>query len=330
MTALLEVKDLTISFPQAQGEPVVAVDGVSFRVSAGEVLALVGESGCGKSLTGLALPGLLPAAARLGATSEIRFKGTDISRLSERELRNYRGRRIAMVFQDPLTSLNPVMRVGQQIIEAIQAHRQVGRAEARARAIELLSEVGIADPGERVDSYPHQLSGGMRQRVMIAIALAGEPDLLVADEPTTALDVTVQAQILELLDRLRAARGMAVLLITHDLGIVAGRADRVMVMYAGRMAETASTAALFAAPAHPYTRGLFASIPRLSGEGGRLPSIPGTVPRPDQWPTGCRFNPRCPVVIPICREQQPGLDAIASGHRVACWVAAKTAAKTAR
>jgi oligopeptide/dipeptide ABC transporter ATP-binding protein len=321
MTPLLEVTDLSISFAREDGPAVVAVDGVSFGVAAGEVVALVGESGCGKTLTGLSLPGLLPPTAQLGDASRIRFDGTDIARLPEAELRGYRGRRIAMVFQDPLTSLNPVMRVGHQIAEAIQAHRTVSRAEARNRAIELLGEVGIADPATRVDSYPHQLSGGMRQRVMIAIALAGEPELLVADEPTTALDVTVQAQILELLDRLRVARGMAVLLITHDLGIVAGRADRVIVMYAGRIAETASTSALFAQPAHPYTRGLFASIPRLGGEGGRLPSIAGTVPRPDQWPAGCRFHPRCPVAISRCRESQPALDPVAADHRAACWVA---------
>ena len=325
MTPLLDVTDLRITFRRDNGPSIVAVDGVSFTVSAGEVVALVGESGCGKTLTGLALPGLLPPGAQLDAATHIRFKGTDLAGLSEGELRGYRGRRIAMIFQDPLTSLNPVMRVGAQIAEAIRAHQPVNRADARQRAIALLGEVGIADPAERVDSYPHQLSGGMRQRVMIAIALAGEPELLVADEPTTALDVTVQAQILELLDRLRVSRGMAVLLITHDLGIVAGRADRVIVMYAGRIAETTATPALFARPAHPYTRGLFASIPRLEGSSGRLPSIAGTVPRPDQWPSGCRFNPRCPVVIARCREAQPPLEAVATGHLAACWVAAKEA-----
>jgi oligopeptide/dipeptide ABC transporter ATP-binding protein len=322
MTPLLEVTDLSVSFRRDSGAPLVAVDGVSFTVSAGEVVALVGESGCGKTLTGLALPGLLPPGADLAKATQIRFKGTDLVPLSDGELRAYRGRRIAMIFQDPLTSLNPVMRVGAQIAEAIRAHRQVDRSAARQRAIALLGEVGIADPEQRVDSYPHQLSGGMRQRVMIAMALAGEPELLVADEPTTALDVTVQAQILELLDRLRTSRRMAVLLITHDLGIVAGRADRVLVMYAGRIAEMAPTTALFARPAHPYTRGLFASIPRLEGRGGRLPSIRGTVPRPDQWPTGCRFHPRCPVAIATCHQSQPPLDAIATEHRVACWVAA--------
>jgi oligopeptide/dipeptide ABC transporter ATP-binding protein len=220
-----------------------------------------------------------------------------------------------------MTSLNPVMRVGQQIGEAIHAHAKVSRHDARERILSLLAEVGIADPPSRIDAYPHQLSGGMRQRVLIAMALAAEPELLIADEPTTALDVTVQAQILELLDRLRAARGMAVLLISHDLGIVAGRADRVLVMYAGRIVESATTPQLFAHPAHPYTRGLFASIPRLDATTTRLTPIRGTVPRPDQWPDGCRFNPRCPVAIPRCLTQRPPLDEVAPDQRAACWVA---------
>jgi oligopeptide/dipeptide ABC transporter ATP-binding protein len=321
MTPLLEVSDLHISFPQDGNAPLVPVDDVSFAVSAGELVALVGESGCGKTLTGLALPRLLPRGAELGPQSAIRFNGTDLTRLTERELRSYRGRRIAMVFQDPMTSLNPVMRVGKQIGEAIHAHAKVSRHDVRDRVLALLAEVGIADPPSRINAYPHQLSGGMRQRVLIAMALAAEPDLLIADEPTTALDVTVQAQILELLDRLRAARGMAVLLISHDLGIVAGRADRVLVMYAGRIAESATTAELFAHPAHPYTRGLFASIPRLDAATTRLTPIRGTVPRPDQWPDGCRFNPRCPVALPRCLTQRPPLDEVAPGQRAACWVA---------
>jgi len=224
-----------------------------------------------------------------------------------------------------MSSLNPVMRGGAQIAEAVTAHARVGRADARARAIALLTEVGIADPATRVDAYPHQLSGGMRQRVMLAIALAGEPELLIADEPTTALDVTVQAQMLELLDALRQKRGMAVLLITHDLGIVAGRADRVLVMYAGRVVESATTAALFAAPAHPYTQGLFASIPRLENTASRLTPIPGTVPPPDQWPPGCRFHPRCSVAVSRCRTERPPLEPIGAGHDVACWVASGAA-----
>jgi len=321
MTPLLELRDLRITFPRDGAPPLVPVDDVSLSVHRGELVALVGESGCGKSLSGLAIPRLLPDSARLGADTSIAMDGEELSHLEERAMRHWRGRRIAMVFQDPMASLNPVMRVGAQIGEAITAHQRVPSAEVRRRAIALLDEVGIADPAERVDAYPHQLSGGMRQRVMIAMALAAEPDLLIADEPTTALDVTVQAQILELLDRLRQERGLGVLLITHDLGIVAGRADRVLVMYAGRIVEHADTAPLFASPQHPYTRGLFASIPRLDSEGERLVPIAGTVPPPDQWPSGCRFHPRCPLAITRCRTERPPLEPIAEGHDVACWVA---------
>jgi oligopeptide/dipeptide ABC transporter ATP-binding protein len=320
MTPLIKVSNLRITFPRAT-DPLVPVDGVSFAMDDGELVALVGESGCGKTLTGLALPRLLPEGATLDAQSSIRFRDAELTALPEPALRGYRGRRIAMIFQDPMTSLNPVMRVGKQIAEAIQAHRDIGRAAARTRAIELLAEVGLADPHVRVDAYPHQLSGGMRQRVMIAMALGGEPDLLIADEPTTALDVTVQAQILELLDRLRETRRMAVLLITHDLGIVAGRADRVLVMYAGRIVESSATAALFDTPAHPYTRGLLASIPRLEGDVARLTPIPGMVPRPDQWPDGCRFHPRCPVALARCATDVPALEPTGERHRTACWVA---------
>ncbi|MES1259888.1 MAG: ABC transporter ATP-binding protein, partial [Gemmatimonadota bacterium] len=296
------------------------VDDVTFSISPGELVALVGESGCGKSLTGLALPQLLPRGAELGASTRIRFKGVDLVGLDESELRGYRGRRIAMVFQDPMTSLNPVMRVGAQIAEAIHAHRKVSNGEARDRVLALLTEVGIADPVSRIDAYPHQLSGGMRQRILIAMALAAEPDLIVADEPTTALDVTIQAQILELLDGLRASRKLAVLLITHDLGIVAGRADRVLVMYAGRIVESAPTKTLFAAPAHPYTRGLFASIPRLDATTTRLSPIKGSVPKPANWPGGCRFHPRCSVAIEGCRYERPPLESAGPDHFAACWV----------
>jgi oligopeptide/dipeptide ABC transporter ATP-binding protein len=321
MTPLLEVRDLQITFPRDGASPLVPVDDVSLVVHRGELVALVGESGCGKSLSGLAIPRLLPDTARLGRDTSIAMHGEELAHLEEKAMRQWRGRRIAMVFQDPMASLNPVMRVGAQIGEAITAHQRVDSAEVRRRAIALLDEVGIADPAERVDAYPHQLSGGMRQRVMIAMALAGEPQLLIADEPTTALDVTVQAQILELLDRLRQERGLGVLLITHDLGIVAGRADRVMVMYAGRIVEAAATAPLFASPQHPYTRGLFASIPRIDSDGERLVPIAGTVPPPDKWPAGCRFHPRCPMAIARCHTDRPPLDPIAEGHDVACWVA---------
>jgi peptide/nickel transport system ATP-binding protein len=235
-------------------------------------------------------------------------------------LRRIRGRRIGMIFQDPMTSLNPVFTVGDQIVEGILAHFKMPRGKARERALHLLQEVGIPDPRERLQAYPHQLSGGMRQRVMIAIALAAEPEILVADEPTTALDVTVQAQILEVLDRLRTSRGMAVLLITHDLGIVAGRADRVAVMYAGQIIEETSTARLFANPSHPYTQGLFASVPRITGPLKRLTPIGGSVPAPSAWPSGCRFRPRCPKAFDKS-ELEPPLLPVEPDHRMRCWLA---------
>ena len=320
MTALLEVEDLRITFPTRSGTS-HPVDGVSFSVARGELLALVGESGCGKSLTSLALLRLVPPPGQIVPGSAIRLEGTDVLALRPAELRAIRGRRIGMIFQDPMTSLNPVFTIADQISESVRAHQRVSKSAARARALELLQEVGIPDPVERLDNYPHQMSGGMRQRVMIAIALASEPELLIADEPTTALDVTVQAQILELLDRLRAARGMAVLLITHDLGIVAGRADRVAVMYAGRLVEEATTAELFARPSHPYTKGLLASVPRITGAVTRLQPIAGTVPAPTAWPAGCRFHPRCPAALPRCATDDPPALALGDGHRMRCWLA---------
>jgi oligopeptide/dipeptide ABC transporter ATP-binding protein len=322
MTLLLDVRDLTVAFGGEGDRRIVAVDGVSFRIARGELVALVGESGCGKTLTGLSLLALLPDGAEFGSASRILLDNTDLRTLSPAALREVRGARIAMVFQDPVSSLNPVMRVGEQVIEAIRAHQQISRSAARQRAIALLTEVGIADPAERVDAWPHQLSGGMRQRVMIAIALAAEPELLVADEPTTALDVTVQAEILELLDRLRTTRGMAVLLITHDLGIVAGRADRVMVMYAGRIVEHGETLSLFTTPMHPYTRGLFASLPRIDAEGDRLQPIAGVVPSPERWPPGCRFHPRCSLRIGRCEVEEPLLLPTGPAQASACWVTA--------
>jgi oligopeptide/dipeptide ABC transporter ATP-binding protein len=253
-------------------------------------------------------------------SSTIRLGDTDVLALQGDALRRIRGRRIGMVFQDPMTSLNPVFTVGDQIAEGVRAHFDVSRAEARRRALRLLEEVGIPDPAARLDAYPHQLSGGMRQRVMIAIALSAEPEILVADEPTTALDVTVQAQILEVLDRLRDSHGMAVLLITHDLGIVAGRADRVAVMYAGQIVEEAPTASLFARPSHPYTQGLFASIPRITGPVQRLSPIGGSVPLPGAWPSGCRFRPRCPKAFEKS-ETLPPLLPVGPDHRMRCWLA---------
>ena len=323
MTRVLDVRDLRISFPGPGGRPFHPVDGVSFSLDRGETLALVGESGCGKSLTSLALLRLVPAPGRIDPGSAIRLGDTDVLALEGEALRRIRGKRIGMIFQDPMTSLNPVLTVGDQITEGVLAHLRMSKAEARLRALGLLQEVGIPDPATRLDAYPHQLSGGMRQRVMIAIALSAEPEILVADEPTTALDVTVQAQILEVLDNLRRHRGMAVLLITHDLGIVAGRADRVAVMYAGQIVEEATTAALFARPSHPYTQGLFGSVPRITGPVRRLTPIRGTVPAPTAWPTGCRFRPRCPQAFEKS-ELPPELLPVGPGHRMRCWLAEET------
>jgi oligopeptide/dipeptide ABC transporter ATP-binding protein len=320
MTRVLEVDNLRVSFPGVDHTRFFPVDGVSFSLQRGETLALVGESGCGKSLTSLALLQLIPAPGRIEAGSSIRLGDTDVLALEGEALRRIRGRRIGMIFQDPMTSLNPVFTVEAQITEGILAHFRISRAEARQRALQLLQEVGIPDPAERLKAYPHQLSGGMRQRVMIAIALSAEPEILVADEPTTALDVTVQAQILEVLDELRSRRGMAVLLITHDLGIVAGRADRVAVMYAGQIVEEAPTQQLFDNPSHPYTQGLFASVPRITGPLQRLNPIRGSVPAPAAWPSGCRFRPRCPKAFDRS-EIEPPLLPVGPDHRMRCWLA---------
>jgi peptide/nickel transport system ATP-binding protein len=320
MTRVLEVANLRVSFPGAANRRVYPVDGVSFSLDRGEMLALVGESGCGKSLTSLSLLQLVPEPGRIEPDSSIRLGDTEVLALQGEALRRIRGRRVGMIFQDPMTSLNPVFTVETQIVEGIRAHFKVSSSEARERALRLLQEVGIPDPVERLKAYPHQLSGGMRQRVMIAIALAAEPEILVADEPTTALDVTVQAQILEVLDHLRDKRGMAVLLITHDLGIVAGRADRVAVMYAGQIVEEAPTPRLFARPSHPYTQGLFASVPRIRGPLKRLNPIRGSVPSPSAWPAGCRFRPRCPQAFDKS-ELEPPLLPVEPDHRMRCWLA---------
>jgi peptide/nickel transport system ATP-binding protein len=320
MTRVLEVQNLRVSFPGGDHGRFYPVDGVSFSLDRGETMALVGESGCGKSLTSLALLQLVPTPGRIEPGSMIRLGDTDVLALQGEALRRIRGRRVGMIFQDPMTSLNPVFTVGDQITEGILAHFKMPKAAARERALGLLQEVGIPDPVARLKAYPHQLSGGMRQRVMIAIALSAEPEILVADEPTTALDVTVQAQILEVLDRLRESRGMAVLLITHDLGIVAGRADRVAVMYAGQIVEEAPTALLFARPSHPYTQGLFASVPRIKGPLRRLNPIRGSVPAPTAWPSGCRFRPRCPQAFDKS-ELEPPLLTVEPDHRMRCWLA---------
>ncbi|MFN2317642.1 MAG: ABC transporter ATP-binding protein [Gemmatimonadales bacterium] len=319
MSALLEVKDLRIAFPSPAGM-VHPVDGVSLDIARGELMALVGESGCGKSLTSLAILRLLPPTGQIVAGSSIRFDGHDLLALDPAAIRAIRGRRIGMVFQDPMTALNPVLTIGYQLAETITTHHAVSSADARARALALLDEVGIPQPAEHLECYAHQLSGGLRQRVLIALALAGEPDLLVADEPTTALDVTVQAQILELLEELRTRRGMAVLLVTHDLGIVAGRADRVAVMYAGQLVEEGPADRVCRTPEHPYTRGLFRSMPRIDQAVRRLETIGGQVPSPSAWPAGCRFHPRCPERLQRCGAELPPWVSLAPGHQACCWL----------
>ncbi len=318
MTAVLSVRDLRVGFATDDGQ-VRAVDGVSFDVARSEVLAIVGESGCGKSVTAQTLIGLT-RSPNATITGSVIFDGRDLNTLPDKELQKIRGARIAMVFQDPMTSLNPVYRVGDQIAEAIRAHREVPKAAARERAVELLAMVGIPNPQRRVRDYPHEFSGGMRQRVMIAMALALEPEVLIADEPTTALDVTIQAQILDLLRALNRDRGVSVVLITHDLGVVAELADRVVVMYAGQVVEQAGVDDLFATPRHPYTRGLLDSIPRLDGPlQQRLPQIPGHPPSLLNPPDGCRFAARCPEVFADCAAPPPLTDH--STHEVRCWKA---------
>ncbi len=318
MSDLLEVENLRTHFAVDGGE-FRAVDGVSFRVGQGRTLAIVGESGCGKSVTSLSIMGLVPSPPGRIAGGAVRFAGRDLTTLSLPELRDLRGNRLAMIFQEPMTSLNPAFTIGEQIIEGLVRHKRLSRAQARAKAIEMLRRVNIPAPERRVDDYPHKLSGGMRQRAMIAMALACDPELLIADEPTTALDVTVQAQILDLLRALQRDFGTAILLITHDLGVVAEMADDVVVMYAGQVVEQAPVALLFDQPQHPYTIGLLGSVPRLDREQERLDAIDGTVPDPLRMPPGCRFSPRCPFVVEQCRIEPPVLAEVAAGHNVACW-----------
>jgi oligopeptide/dipeptide ABC transporter ATP-binding protein len=321
---LLAVEDLRTHFFTADGV-VRAVDGVSFEVGAGETLALVGESGSGKSVTALSILRLVPDPPGKIVSGRIRFRGRDLLSLASGPMRAVRGKEISMIFQEPMTSLNPVFTCGEQIVEAVVLHERVSRSEARTRAVELLRLVGIPAPEQRTREYPHQLSGGMRQRVMIAMALACRPALLIADEPTTALDVTIQAQILDLLGRLQEELGMAVLLITHDLGVVAETADRVAVMYAGQIVESCDSSAAFRRTRHPYTAGLLASLPRLGTRGTPLRVIPGQVPDAARLPAGCRFHPRCPVVIDRCRALEPPLAALESGHLARCWRAEEIA-----
>jgi len=318
-TPLLEVRDLAVTFT-GPGGVARAVDGVDLTVDEGETVGLVGESGCGKSVTALALLRLIEPPGHIAHGSSVRLEGRDLLALGTKEIRAVRGNHVALVFQEPLSALNPVRRVGAQIAEAIRAHEPVTRATARWRAVELLGTVGIPDAPRRASAYAHQLSGGMRQRVMLAMALACRPKLLLADEPTTALDVTIQAEILELLDGLQRRLGMAVLLITHNLGIVAERTRRVYVMYAGQIVEEAPTERLFAAPAHPYTEGLLAAVPRLDLRRERLRAIPGQVPPADAWPAGCRFHPRCPHAWERCRTELPPLLPVAEGRKARCWL----------
>ncbi len=318
MTVLLEVRDLRTCFTTDEGE-FAAVDGVSFEVHAGKTLAIVGESGCGKSVTSLSVMGLVPPAAGSIRAGSIRFEGQELVGAPQESLQNLRGNGMAMVFQEPMTSLNPAYTVGEQIMEALLRHRPMDRTQARARALDMLAQVRIPAPEQRLHEYPHQLSGGMRQRVMIAMALVCQPRLLIADEPTTALDVTIQAQILALMAQLQQDMGTAIVLITHDLGVVAEVADEVVVMYAGKVVERAPVQALFDTPQHPYTVGLLGAIPRLDLAQHRLASIEGQVPNPMQRPTGCAFAPRCPFAQPRCHSQAPALQTVGLDHTSACW-----------
>jgi peptide/nickel transport system ATP-binding protein len=319
---ILAVSDLRVGFPTRRGT-LVAVDGVSFEIAAGEVLGVVGESGAGKSLTGAAVIGLLEPPGRI-LGGEVRLGGQRIDNLTPEAMRAIRGRRIGMVFQDPLTSLNPLYRIGDQIVETIRAHKDISEHDAREQAIALLQEAGIQGARERIDSYPHEFSGGMRQRVVLALALCAEPDLLIADEPTTALDVSIQAQIIALLKRLCRERGTAVMLITHDMGVIAETADRVAVMYAGRIAEVGPVRDVVQHPRHPYTRGLMGAIPTTGRRIPRLVQIPGSMPRLTAIPDGCAFHPRCSEVFDRCRQERPERRP-AGASQAACWLYAADA-----
>jgi peptide/nickel transport system ATP-binding protein len=324
MTApLLSVRDLRVEFPTRRGV-LTALDGISFDIAAGEVLGMVGESGAGKSLTGAAIIGLLEPPGRI-AGGEIRLRGERIDNLPPDAMRRIRGKRIGMVFQDPLTSLNPLYTVAQQITETIRAHADVSESEARQRAIALLDRVGIPAAARRIDDYPHHFSGGMRQRVVIALALCAEPELVIADEPTTALDVSVQAQIIDLIKEICAERGAAVMLITHDMGVIAETADRVAVLYAGRLAEIGPVKDVILNAEHPYTRGLMGSIPTLTQESDRLVQIPGAMPRLTAIPRGCAFNPRCGQAFERCRQDRPDPMSRPGNRQVACWLHAQEA-----
>ena len=314
---VLRVEHLRVTFPTADGDA-RAVDSVSFEVHNGETVCVVGDSGCGKSVTALSLLHLVPSPGVIAAESRITIAGQELLRLPDRELRALRGRVVSMIFQEPMTALNPVLTIGDQVAEVVRVHTGATKRAAWQQAVTMLADVGIADAAARAQQYPHELSGGMRQRVMIAMALILQPRLVIADEPTTALDVTIQAQILELLRARRDATGLALLLITHDLGVVAEMASRVLVMYAGEIVEAAPVEALFANPTHPYTQGLLAAVPRLDRLTKRLQTVPGTVPPATDWPTGCRFQDRCASVFDRCRTDAPTLRTIETGHAVRC------------
>lgn len=316
---LLDVKNLQTHFISDSGT-VKAVDGVSFDVAKGETLGIVGESGSGKSVTSLSIMGLLKGTPGRVVGGEILFEGEDLTKVNEKKMKSLRGNEIAMIFQEPMTSLNPVFKIGRQLEEAIMLHLKLSKKEARKRAIEMLTSVGISRPETIVDEHPHQLSGGMRQRVMIAMAMACNPKILIADEPTTALDVTIQAQILDLMKDLSETNETAILLITHDLGVVAEMCDRVVVMYGGRAVEESDVYSIFANPQHPYTQGLLESIPVIGERVSRLKSIPGNVPVPSNMPEGCKFAPRCPFAMDICWEKEPELKEIEEGHSCRCWL----------
>lgn len=320
MTALLEVRDLEIKFRKDK-EMISTVGEISFAVNEGEMLGIVGESGCGKSVTSLAIMGLLPKEmSQIGRNSDILFNGTSLTKLSDADYRQVRGKDISMIFQDPMTSLNPVLTIGYQMKEMILAHEKVSKRECWTRSVEMLKKVGIPRAEQIMDEYPHQLSGGMRQRVMIAIALTLQPKLLIADEPTTALDVTIQAQILDLIKEIQRESNTAVILITHDLGVVAEVCDRVVVMYAGKVVEEAPVKELFVDPKHPYTKGLLGSMPTLINDQNRLNAIPGSVPLPEEMPQGCRFAPRCSQAMPHCYTAEPPLVSLGNSHATSCWL----------
>ncbi|WP_044640077.1 ABC transporter ATP-binding protein [Risungbinella massiliensis] len=315
---ILEILQLKLQFFTDKGI-VNAIDGVNLEVKEGEVVGLVGESGCGKSVTSLAVMGLVPQPPGKIVSGSIRFKGTEVTKLKPKELRKLRGNEMAMIFQEPMTSLNPLFTIGDQIVEAIRIHQKCTKKEAKVKALEMLRKVGISREGI-LKEYPHKLSGGMRQRVMIALAMVCNPKLLIADEPTTALDVTIQAQILELMKSLNQEFGTAILLITHDLGVVAEMCDRIVVMYAGQVVEETDSRTLFKNPQHPYTKGLLNSIPKLTGNEKRLYSIPGQVPNPLYFPIGCRFAPRCEYAMEQCHIEQPELLPVTDGHQSRCWL----------